>query len=87
MLNFSFFLGVLNYELHLPIFLRAQVKMSMGIIDASEALPAFKESLDCLKKSLEHMRFEREGSFGFDLKNGAEQAHGQLKAFIQQLES
>lgn len=75
------------FELHLPLFIRAQVGLSMGTMDISEALEAFKESLQCLEKSMQHLKFEVEGSFGYELKLGAEDSHQQLQNVIQQVEN
>lgn len=61
--------------------------LSMGMMDISEALEAFKDSLECLEKSMKHMKLEVEGSFGYELKLGAEDSHAQLQNVIKQVEN
>ena len=71
----------------MPIFLKAQFGLNTGKIGPKEALKSFHQSLKYLEESLEHLKFECEGSFGYQMKIGAQDSHQQLKSFIEQIEA
>lgn len=75
------------FELHLPIFVRAQVNLTMGLMGTEEAVEEFKKSLECIEKSLGHLKYECEGTFGYNLRIGAEDSYQQLKHLVQQIEA
>ena len=58
--------GVVYYEMQMPIFLKAQMNLSQKRIDAKQAKTEFGKSIDCLKKSMEHLKYNSKG--GFQLK-------------------
>ena len=79
--------GVLLFEMHVPIFLKAQFGLCRGLLDVSVALEEFYKSLDYIKRSLEHLEYECEGSFGHDMKMGALDSYQQLQTLVKQIEA
>ena len=58
--------GVVYYEMQMPIFLKAQMNLSQKRIDAKQAKTEFGKSIDCLKKSMEHLKYNSKGGFHFE---------------------
>ena len=58
--------GVVYYEMQMPIFLKAQMNLSQKRIDAKQAKKEFKKSIDCLQKSMEHLKYNSKGGFHFE---------------------
>ena len=53
--------GVIYYEMHMPIFLKAQLNLNCGLLDANLAGKEFEKSIDCIKKSMEHLQYNSKG--------------------------
>ena len=69
----------------MPIFLKAQFSLNMGLIFPKEAKKDFKEAIRCVEKSSEHLKFEPEGSFGFQLNYGSTASIQQLTDFVNRM--
>ena len=78
--------GVMLYEMHMPIFLKAQLNLNMGLIDGNRAKKEFQKSLDCIQKSMRHLKYNSQGSFGNQLFKGAQDTVRQLNSFISNLD-
>ena len=81
----SLFLGIILYELHMPIFLKAQISLSMGLVFPKDAKKEFKQAIKYIEKSSEHLKYEPEGSFGFQLNESTDASVEQLKNFVSRL--
>ena len=79
-------IGVIFYEMHMPIFLKAQLSFkSNGIIDTSSARIEFEKSVNCIQESMEHLQFNSRGSFGNQLYIGAQDTLKQLNEHLKKL--
>ena len=56
-------LGVLNYELHMPLVISAQMAVNTGIMDTSEACEEFQKAIKCLEECMHHLQYEPTGNF------------------------
>ena len=56
-------LGVLNYELHMPLVISAQMAVNTGIMDTSEACKEFQKAIKCLEECMHHLQYEPTGNF------------------------
>ena len=79
--------GVIYYEMHVPIFLKAQMKLSCGLIDANLAEKEFEKSIDCIEKSMEHLKYNSRGSFGNQLYIGAQDTLKKLYEHIKKIKN
>ena len=79
------FSGIILYELHMPIFLKAQISLSMGLVFPKDAKKEFKQAIKYIEKSSEHLKYEPEGSFGFQLNESTDASVEQLKNFVSRL--
>ena len=75
--------GVIYYEMQMPIFLKAQMNLSRKSIDAKQAKTEFGKSIDCLKKSMEHLKYNSKETYGNQLYIGAQDTLKQLKKFVK----
>ena len=75
--------GVVYYEMQMPIFLKAQMNLSRKSIDAKQAKTEFKKSIDCLQKSMEHLKYNSKETYGNQLYIGAQDTLKQLKKFVK----
>lgn len=79
------FSGIILYELHMPIFLKAQISLNMGLVFPKVAKKEFKQAIKYIEKSAEHLKYEPEGSFGFQLNCGTSSSVEQLKNFVSRM--
>ena len=77
--------GVIYYEMHMPMFLKAQLGLTNGIIDGNVAKKEFEKSIECIEISMEHLQYNSQGSFGNTLFTGAKDTLKQLKEFVKKL--
>lgn len=77
--------GILQYELHLPVFMGAQLNMDSGEIDPYTAKKEFQKALDLLKQATDNLQYCPEGSFENQLYQGALGQLAQLEMFVQSL--
>lgn len=74
--------GVLLYELHMPLIVKAQTELTSGKIEESKARKQFKKALKHLEASLEHLKYEPQGSFENQLFVAGRESLGQLKNLL-----
>ena len=75
--------GVILYEMHMPIFLKAQLNLNLGLIDVEQAKKEFQKSINCIEESMRHLKFNSQGSFGNQLFVGAHDTLRQLKSYME----
>ena len=78
-------LGVLLYELHMPLIVKSQMEMSQGLMDPASARKEFQRAVNCLEESISHLQYEPLGNFENQLYLGAQQSIVQLKGFVNQM--
>ena len=78
-------LGVLLYELHMPLIIKSQMGMSQGLVDPASARKEFQKAVKCLEESINHLQYEPLGNFENQLYLGAQQSIVQLKGFVSQM--
>ena len=69
----------------MPIFLKAQISLNMGLVFPKVAKKEFKQAIKYIEKSAEHLKYEPEGSFGFQLNCGTSSSVEQLKNFVSRM--
>ena len=77
--------GLLLYELHLPIFMSAQMDYDNRIIDVVEAKKQFEESLKYLHEAIELLKYEQNGTPEGAIYVGAVMQAQQLDVFVQKV--
>ena len=77
--------GTLLYELHLPIFMGAQLDYDAGLIDVAQAKAQFEESLKYLHEAIELLKHEQNGTQEGAIYVGAVMQAGQLDIFVQKV--
>ena len=65
--NFLFISGVQLYELHLPIFMAAQLDQNENPGDTHEKM---NEAFKFLEETIDHLQYEQEGTFENSLYQG-----------------
>ena len=53
----------MNYELHMPLVISAQMAVNTGIMDTSEACKEFQKAIKCLEECMHHLQYEPTGNF------------------------
>ena len=74
---------VIYYEMHMPIFLKAQINLSKKIINAAKAKLEFKKSIDCLEKAMGHLKYNSKDSYGNQLYIGSQDTLKQLNKMVK----
>ena len=69
----------------MPIFLKAQFSLNLGLIYPKDAKKEFKHAIKYIEKSKERLKFEPEGSWGFQLNCGTDQSLQQLRDFVSRM--
>ena len=73
--------------MHVPIFLKAQMNLSRGLIDANLAEKEFEKSIGCIEKSIELLKYNSKGSFGNQLYIGAQDTLRKLNEHIKKIKN
>ena len=69
----------------MPVFLKAQVSLNMGLMYPKAAKKEFNKAIKYIEKSKEHLTFEPDGSFGFQLNHGCSTSLQQLRDFVNRM--
>lgn len=77
--------GVIFYEMHMPIFLKAQLGLNAGLIDQKTAKKEFEKSIKCIEDALHHLKYNSKGSFGHQLYIGGQTSLVQLQLFTKSI--
>lgn len=75
--------GVILYEMHMPIFLKAQLSFNLGRIDSGQAKHQFERSVKCIQEAINLLKYNSHDSFGHQLYKGAQATEKQLKSLIK----
>ena len=69
----------------MPVFLKAQFSLNMGLLYPKAAKKEFKQAIKYIEKSKEHLKYEPDGSFGFQLNQGCNSSLQQLRDFVNRM--
>ncbi len=78
------FIGMLLYEMHMPLIMLAQLRLNANVFSRSTASKEIRKGLDALRQSLDLMQYEPEGpSLERRIYEGALPSLPALEAFVQ----
>ena len=81
----KFLVGILMYEIHMPIIMLAKLAMENGNMSKDDAKKEFRRAILNLKMSLEMLKYEPDGSFEKNIYHGAKGSVAPLESFISTL--
>ena len=74
--------GMLMYELHMPIIMMTQLKLQSGLLSKDEAKREFQLALKYLKDSMDILRHQPDGCFEKNVYYGAKDSIQPIQNFV-----